>query len=301
MTVILYNPKANNGTGEAHACEWVTAHEESVENLKSLLEIEDIATYVAALTEEDKVILLGGDGTLNRFANDIRKIDLRVPVYFAPAGTGNDFIADVREKHPEDPVLVNEYITNLPIVRVNGDERVFINAIGYGLDGYCCEVGDELQRQSDKPVNYSGIAVKGILGKFKPRNATVIVDGVEKKYEKVWLAPVMNGRQYGGGIKVAPDQDRLNPEGTVSSAVIYHSGRIKTLLSFPKITKGQHTSMTKLFDVRVGHEITVKFDTPCALQVDGETYLGVTEYTVLSRRAANAPQVTEAVEETANV
>ena len=33
-----------------------------------------------------------------------------------------------------------------------------------------------------------------------------------------------------------------------------------------------------------GHEVTVKFDTPCALQIDGETYLGVSEYTVLSRK-----------------
>ncbi len=301
MTVILYNPKANNGAGEAHAREWVAAHEEDVSDLKSLLDIADMGSYVAELDENDKVILLGGDGTLNRFADAVRKIELRVPVYFAPAGTGNDFIADIREKHPEDPVLVNEYITNLPIVRVNGEERVFINGIGYGLDGYCCEVGDEMQKVSDKPVNYSGIAVKGLLGKFKPRNATITVDGVTKSYEKVWLAPTMNGRQYGGGIKVTPDQDRLNEEGTVSSAVVYHSGRLKTLLSFPKITKGQHLGMTKIFDVRVGHEVTVKFDTPCALQVDGETYLGVTEYTVLSRKAANAAKAEVSAEETVTV
>ncbi len=300
MTVILYNPKANNGTGEVHAREWVAAHDEQAENLKSLLEIDDLGAYIAVLGEEDKVVLLGGDGTLNRFADAIRKIELRVPVYFAPAGTGNDFIADVRAEHPEDPVLVNSYITNLPIVRVNGDERVFINAIGYGLDGYCCEVGDELQRKSDKPVNYSGIAIKGILGGFKPRNATITVDGETKTYERVWLAPVMNGRQYGGGIKVAPAQDRLNEAGTVSSAVIFGGSRIGTLLKFPKITKGEHTGM-KIFDIREGHEITVRFDTPCALQVDGETYLGVTEYTVLSRHAANATPLETPVEETASV
>ncbi len=301
MTVILYNPKANNGTGEQHAREWIAANGENVENLKSLLDIENLGVFIAAFDESDKVILLGGDGTLNFLANAIRHITLRVPVYFVPAGTGNDFIADIREQHPEDPVLVNEYITNLPIVRVNGEERVFINGIGFGIDGYCCEVGDELQRKSDKPVNYSAIAVKGLLGKFKPRNATITVDGETKSYKKVWLAPTMNGRQYGGGIKVAPDQDRLNTEGTVSAAVVYHGSRLGTLLAFPKITKGQHTEMKKIFDVRTGHEVTVKFDTPCALQVDGETYLGVTEYTVLSRRAANAEAEKTQAEEPATV
>ena len=36
----------------------------------------------------------------------------------------------------------------------------------------------------------------------------------------------------------------------------------------------------------VGHEITVEFDRPCALQIDGETVLGVTSYTVKSKVAA---------------
>ncbi len=300
MTVILYNPKANNGTGGAHARDWAVANGQNVADLKSILDIEDKAAFVAALGEEDKIILLGGDGTLNRFANDIRHIDLRVPVYFAPAGTGNDFLADIREKHPEDPVLINEYITNLPIVRVNGDERVFINGVGFGLDGYCCEVGDEKQKTSAKPVNYSSIAIGGLLGKFTPRNATITVDGVTRSYEKVWLAPVMNGRQYGGGIKVTPNQDRLDPAGTVSAAVVHGSGRLKTFLSFPKITKGKHINM-KIFEVYEGHEITVKFDTPCALQVDGETYLNVTEYTVLSRYAANKAKFEAPAEEMASV
>ena len=70
---------------------------------------------------------------------------------------------------------------------VNGEEHVFVNGIGYGLDGYCCEVGDEIQRHSDKKVNYSAIAIKGILGKFKPRRATVTVDGVTRTYKKAWL------------------------------------------------------------------------------------------------------------------
>ncbi len=293
MTIILYNPLAGNSTGEAHAREWVEAHGENADNLRSVVGMDNLAEVVSLMGAEDKVILLGGDGTLNRFADAVRHIELRVPVFFSALGTGNDFLRDVRDTHPEDPIQVNEFITNLPIVRVNGDERVFINGIGYGLDGYCCEVGDAKKEKSDKPVNYSGIAIVGMLGKFKPRNATVTVDGETREYKKVWLAPTMNGRYYGGGIMVTPDQDRLSEDGMVSAAVIFCSGRLKTLITFPTICKGGHTHMSKLYDVRRGHEITVKFDTPCALQVDGETYLNVSEYTVLSRKAANAKPVEE--------
>ena len=37
-------------------------------------------------------------------------------------------------------------------------------------------------------------------------------------------------------------------------------------------------------EVLTGREITVEFDAPKPLQIDGETYLGVSEYTVLSRK-----------------
>ncbi len=37
-------------------------------------------------------------------------------------------------------------------------------------------------------------------------------------------------------------------------------------------------------DIRTGHEITVEFDRPTALQIDGETITNVTTYTVKAKR-----------------
>lgn len=294
MTTILYNPKANNGSGETSVRAWVAAHGMDAADMKSVLEIPDLAAFVAPLGADDKIILCGGDGTLMRFADAIRDIDLKVPVYFTPAGTGNDFLRDVRAE--EDPLLINKYIVDLPRVYVNGEEHVFVNGIGYGLDGYCCEVGDEIQHNSDKKVNYSAIAIKGILGKFKPRRATVTVDGVTRVYEKAWLAPTMNGRCYGGGLFITPNQDRLGESGLVSNAVVHHYGRLHVLMIFPSIGKGQHLKYTKAVDIREGNEITVRFDVPCALQIDGETYLNVSEYKVLSRKRVKELKAAKATE-----
>jgi diacylglycerol kinase family enzyme len=98
----------------------------------------------------------------------------------------------------------------------------------------------------------------------------------------------MNGRYYGGGLMITPAQDRLNTDRSVSAAVLYHSGKLKTLLVFPSISHGKHVKHTEMFEVREGQEVTVRFDTPCALQIDGETVLGVTEYTVRSAPRAAA-------------
>ena len=52
---------------------------------------------------------------------------------------------------------------------------------------------------------------------------------------------------------------------------------------FPSIFKGEHISHKDMVDVMSGHEITVEFDKPTPLQIDGETILGVTKYTVTSK------------------
>lgn len=282
MIHILYNPIASNKKGK-----------ESAEKIKDIIKdkplefvdvtaITDYDEYIKCMPEDDEIVIAGGDGTLNHFINAVDTDALTHKVIYFAAGSGNDFMHDVESKAKDGMIELNEYMKDLPTVIVNGVEKKFINGIGFGIDGYCCEVGDEIRKTSDKPVNYTGIAIKGLLFHFKAPNAKVTVDGVEKEYPRVWIAPTMNGRYYGGGMNVTPEQDRLNPERTVSLGMFYGKGRLKTLMVFPKIFKGEHVKHTDMFEVLVGREVTVEFDRPCALQIDGETVLNVTSYTVKS-------------------
>jgi diacylglycerol kinase family enzyme len=122
-----------------------------------------------------------------------------------------------------------------------------------------------------------------LLFHFKPRNAKVTVDGKEYFFKKAWLAPTMNGRYYGGGMMAAPNQDRLNKDHKVSLMVMYGKGKLKTLIAFPGIFKGEHIKKN-FVKVIEGNNIKVEFDKPCALQIDGETILDVTEYNVITSR-----------------
>ncbi len=277
MQYILYNPLANNRSCEKGTHDYLEGKLTGDAEYKDITAL-NLAEFLGSLTADDRVILSGGDGTINNFVNDMGDIDPPCKIDYIPTGNGNDFMKDVGMDG--DFITLNKYIKNLPTVTVNGMTRKFINGIGYGIDGYCCEVGDALKEKSTKPVNYAGIAVKGVLFKFKPRNATVIVDGEESTYKKVWLAPTMKGRFYGGGMMVTPDQDRFDPSGKVTSVIWFGTNRLTTLIHFPKIFKGEHVKYTKSITFKSGKEITVKFDMPTALQIDGETVLGVTEYTV---------------------
>ena len=166
---------------------------------------------------------------------------------------------------------------------MKGKTYRFLNGVGYGIDGYCCEVGDKIKATSTKPVNYTAIAIKGLLYAFKPVKATVCVDGKKYEYKKVWIAPTMNGRCYGGGMMPTPDQDRLG-DGQVSLMVLHGSSKLKTLIVFPSIFKGEHVKHTEMIEIIKGRDITVSFDRPCALQIDGETVLDVESYPVHARK-----------------
>ena len=91
----------------------------------------------------------------------------------------------------------------------------------------------------------------------------------------------MNGKYYGGGMMCAPEQDRLG-DGRCSVVLFHGSGKLKTLMVFPSIFKGEHVKHDKVVAQHKGREVTITFDEPRPLQIDGETILDVLTYTVKS-------------------
>ena len=227
------------------------------------------------------VVAVGGDGTLNRFVNDTDNIEKRCDILYYATGTGSDFWHELGRAPGDEPIKVNEYLADLPVVEIGGRKMRVLNGVGYGIDGYCCEVADGIrEKEPGKKINYAGIAIKGLLFHFEPVRAEVTVDGETRVFEKTWIAPTMNGKCYGGGMMPTPDQDRLDPERKLTVLLMHGKGRIKTLTVFPSIFKGEHIKHTECVTALTGRDITVRFSRPVAAQVDGETVLGVTEYRI---------------------
>ncbi|MEE1046666.1 MAG: hypothetical protein U0M60_04505, partial [Clostridia bacterium] len=67
----------------------------------------------------------------------------------------------------------------------------------------------------------------------------------------------------------------------------------KTLMIFPSLFKGEHVKHIKHVDVLTGGEITVEFDRPVALQIDGETIQGVCSYTATAPTTVHTEKVAE--------
>ena len=290
---VLYNPLSSTGTGEqkAHMLDSILTDCEI--EYRSLLDIPDKKSFLRDLDPRITPIITGGDGTLSFFVNELGGENIARELYYYAAGTGNDFLNDLNKNGDADPFLLNPYITDLPMIHFNGQSHTFINGVGYGIDGYVCEEGDRIRKKTGKPINYTAAAIKGLLYAYKRTHATVTVDGKLMEYDNVWMTPTMLGRYFGGGMMCAPGQDRLNSDGTVSLMVMRCPSKLRTLMLFPTIFKGNHIKATKIVSVFKGHHIHVKFDRPTALQIDGDVFSGVTEYTVTTATADGRKQLRE--------
>ena len=279
---VLFNPYSGNGKGEEYARKLNSVLNDELIYF-SMPKITDFKKFLS-MTKGEDIIICGGDGTFNYFINHTDGIKYKNNILYYSTGSGNDFYNDVFKGKGEGPHLINEYLKDLPTVIVKGKEYKFINGIGYGIDGYCCEMGDLHRKKNTKPVNYTKIALKGLLYDYKPTNAIVTVDSVKHAYKKVWLASTMNGRYYGGGMMIAPYQNRLNSDRSLTVVVLHGKIKLKVLTAFATVFKGEHVRFKKIVDLYTAHEVKVEFDRPVALQIDGETILGVTEYTVKSNK-----------------
>lgn len=270
----MYNPLAGNGNAEEDAKLLQMVLDEELEYY-DITRITNYAAFIGGMEKDDYLVIVGGDGTLNRFVNDTNGIEISREILYFPSGSGNEFARELGSNG--NPVVVTQHLKNLPCVEVNGKRYRFINGVGFGIDSYCCQVGDELKKIPCKKVNYTGIAIKGLLFHFQARNAKVTVDRKMYAYQKVWIAPTMHGKYYGGGMIPTPEQDRSSDK--LSLMLFHGAGRLRALSVFPSIFKGKHVKHKNMVAVHTGHEITVEFDRPTPLQIDGETILDVTKYT----------------------
>lgn len=275
----LFNPLAGKGRAEQFALE-LDSENPNATKCYDMTKIDSFPDFFSILESDDKLIVCGGDGTLNGFINKIEGTDIKNDIFYFPAGSGNDFMKDLGRTQTDGRFKINEYIKDLPKVTINNKDYRFINGVGFGIDGVVCGEGD-LQRQKGKKINYTWLAVKCLL-KFKPVNATVTVDGVKKSYKKVWMTTTMKGKYLGGGMKMAPDQDRNSEKNEITVMVAHNLSRFKILTLFPSVFEGKHTKYTKYIDLIKCHSIDVEYDIPSTLQMDGEPMYGVKGYSVTS-------------------
>lgn len=280
MDILLYNPLSRNGKNERFI-------EKIKHQLKkqgnavvayNILTIEDPHAFISSCEKDDRVILVGGDGTINHLANRIYGLQYDQELYMYQAGTGNDFIRSLKTK--DKIVPIKSYIQSLPKIKFQDQERYFLNGSGAGLDGYVGHLVNHSKYKKNK-LNYFRHSFEA-FAKFKPIAATFTADGKTWKESKVWFASVMNGAYFGGGMKIAPKANRKDQH--LDLVIVKDIPKWLLILIFPTIYFGWHVIFKSYVKTYKVHQVNIAFDEPTYVQIDGDTVYPIHEIEVSEQK-----------------
>jgi diacylglycerol kinase (ATP) len=261
---LIYNPAAGRGRAKRYAREveqHLRALGATVEPYASRSP-EDLTREAAESSRNafDRVVICGGDGTLNRA---LRNYDLAgATLALIPLGSGDDFarVNDIpRDVRGACQVAVGQNVRQVDVAVAN-DLR-YAGVAGLGFDS-------EVARYANEQVKYiHGSAVYlysilRVLPQFKPRR--VRIDGRE---EEIMFAVFGNSPQYGGGIRIAPSA--LLDDGLLDTCIVHRTSRLQLLKTLPRAYNGTHVQ-SAFVETRRGREFHVQSDSPMDVYADGE-------------------------------
>ena len=161
----------------------------------------------ASVEQFDRLVVAGGDGTINEAINGL--VDTRLPVAIIPLGTANVLAAELAL--PANAIRLAETIIkgdtrDVVIGRVNG--RAFTMMAGIGFDAHVvAHVNLRLKRLTGKLAYVLQTLVQ--LWRYRPAYYEIDVDG---RRHRAASAIIAKGHFYGGRFVCAPDARLEAPE-----------------------------------------------------------------------------------------
>jgi diacylglycerol kinase (ATP) len=262
---LIYNPGAGRGRAMRHV-------REAEARLRALG--ADVDTSASANPEHltqlaaegsrdrsiDRVVILGGDGTLNLA---VRQFDLANGMLaLIPMGSGDDFarvLGIPREVHAACEVAVHGTPREVDVATANGIR--YVGVAGVGFDS-------EVARFANQHVKFlrgSAVYVYAtlrVLPQFRPR--AVRING---KDEEIMFAVFGNSPQYGGGVRIVPAA--VVDDGQLDACIVHRTSRIQVLLTLPLTYTGKHVRKP-FVETRRGAEFRVESPAPMDVFADGE-------------------------------
>ncbi|MBC2581526.1 YegS/Rv2252/BmrU family lipid kinase [Clostridium sp. DJ247] len=235
----IYNPYSGENTIITDIDKVIMVHQKyGYEVVPYRISFEyDMSEAFQGIDETYKYILVaGGDGTVDNAVNNMKKLNINLPIAILPVGTANDFAKFIGM--PEDVEAACEQILTSESKRVDVgkiNDKYFINVASTGLFTDVSQKTDvNLKNTMGKLAYY----VKGIEQlpsfrklKIKVKSETAIFDG------HMYLMLIFNG-QTAGNLKFAYKAE-IN-DGLLD-VIIIKAGMIKDIIAlFIKMLKGEH-------------------------------------------------------------
>lgn len=266
---LIYNPTAGRGRARRHVREveeYLRANGARVDCEPSTGpdDLVRIAAESSRSDVYDRVVVAGGDGTLNLA---IREFDLtRGTLGLIPTGSGDDFarVAGIpRDIRGACDTVLHGRVREFDVALANNLR--YLGVAGLGFDS---EVADYANRNV-RFLRGSAVyfyAILRVLPKFKPRPVHIKTEHGDRD-EQIMFAAIGNTRQYGGGIRITPDA--LPDDGLLDICIVHKTTRTQLLKTLPKAYTGAHCK-SPFVEMGRGREFAFTSETSLAVYADGE-------------------------------
>jgi YegS/Rv2252/BmrU family lipid kinase len=214
---------------------------------------------------------LGGDGLVGAVADGLREAAGSDParsdggvLAILPGGRGNDFARTLgipRDMAGAAATIANgrEHAIDLGVC----GERAFVGIASCGFDSDANRIANETRVPGDAAYLYGALRA---LAAWRPARFELELDG-ERLTHVGYSVAAANGRQYGGGMVLAPDASL--EDGMFDVVTVSDVPKRRFLRGLPRVFSGKHVLNDEV-DVRRARELRIAADRPFALYADGD-------------------------------
>ncbi len=227
-------------------------------------------------TEEQLIIVVGGDGTVHEVISGIiGKEQVRLGVI--SGGSGNDFGRAFSVF--KTPLQLNQYISQLAYkyfdigeFKAGNTNFSFVNSAGFGYDA---SISVEVNKSPwKKTLNTFGLGklvyvvflIKELFT-FQTFSTTLRMGKDKVKFDNVWFVTISNQPYYGGGMKISPGS--IPDDQLLEITLVHDLPKWKLLLVFGTVFLGAHTKFKEVRQYQAG-EFQLEFNQSIKGHVDGE-------------------------------
>lgn len=249
-THIIANPTAASGRVKSHWGE-ISRRITQAYGLGGVDFTDDVGhavslTAEAIATGAKRIVVVGGDGTINEVVNgyigaDGASAGIELAIY--PCGTGGDLARSLAlhrdgEELPEG--LESRLIDAGCLIQGGadtGNRRYFLNISSVGASADIVSRVNRSSKRWGARASFVWATVRG-LAASRPEPVRIRIDDRFEEERQVALIAVANGRYFGGGMCVAPDA--YLDDGALDVVVMGEIGALTFLRHGPKIYRGEH-------------------------------------------------------------
>ena len=282
--LVVVNPNAGGRLGER---DWPAIEKILTD---SGLDFEPVFTkyrhHAIKLTEEKiaegfrKIIVVGGDGTINEVVNGIfarKNTAEQISMGVIMIGTGNDWgrMFDIPADYAEAVELIKngrEFIQDVGCVSYFlGDsqhKRYFINTAGIGFDALVVENTNK-SKDKGKSGKFSYlITLFKTLMKYKTLDISVMAEGRPLAGNRLFTMSIGIGKYSGGGMQQVPGA--VVDDGLFDVMLVNKISKAKIIYKIKKLYDGRIGELKEV-DLFRGRSIRVESKDKVMLEVDGES------------------------------